>query len=532
MERQNPKERPNSKERKKERMSGGAAAVDILSDSDSDGDPSPVRPRSSAAPAPILLLDDDPTPTKPLSRRPYPTGSSGTGMILVESDDESESLLLKTSILASSPEIETLSDLDKHSHSPLSHQSFSDTPDEDPCHHPLDHQLTTQISQDSNNEISSTQGVNTRKRKTASDRDDLKAQAAARKKQLKEEKAQLLEERKRKRQEEKLEREAKKAEAKELKKLEKENKKWEKGKLALKSIVAEIDSKVVQGGKLGGILLTMFAEKGFSYRIMRNPIEGSIIWKMNIPDEVSQHSSVGVEVPYVLVVYQAEEFCDLIRNNLIKDHVHKVRCQHPSFTICYATSNLMSYIKKREQSHYKNQSKSNSWRSPPVDEVISKLATHCSQVHSRQCIDEAELAEHIIGLTSSLASCQFRKKLTWLSVNANGLIIPKDAVEKNLIKKNIWLKALIAIPKVQPRHAIAIWKKYPTMRSLLNVYLDPARSVHEKEFLLKDLMMEGILGNGERRLGEVCSKRVYRILMAQSGSIKTDDVEDGADFFG
>lgn len=55
-------------------------------------------------------------------------------------------------------------------------------------------------------------------------------------------------------QEEKLEREAKKAEALEMKKFEKEKKKWEKGKLALKSIVAEIDPKVIQDGKLGGWL--------------------------------------------------------------------------------------------------------------------------------------------------------------------------------------------------------------------------------------------------------------------------------------
>ena len=54
--------------------------------------------------------------------------------------------------------------------------------------------------------------------------------------------------------------------------------------------------------------------------------------------------------------------------------------------------------------------------------------------------------------------------------------------------------------------------------------------MHEKEFQLKDLVIEGLLGN-DRRLGEVCSKRAYRILMTQSGSIKTDDVEDGADFF-
>ena len=45
-------------------------------------------------------------------------------------------------------------------------------------------------------------------------------------------------------------------------------------------------------------------------------------------------------------------------------------------------------------------------------------------------------------------------------------------------------------------------------------------------------MIEGLLGKEDRRLGEMCSKRVYRILMAQSGGIKTDDVEDGADAFG
>lgn len=48
--------------------------------------------------------------------------------------------------------------------------------------------------------------------------------------------------------------------------------------------------------------------------------------------------------------------------------------------------------------------------------------------------------------------------------------------------------------------------------------------------MLKDLIMEGLFGD-DRRLGEVCSKRIYRILMAQCGSIKTEDVENGADFF-
>ncbi|KAL6338946.1 hypothetical protein AAG906_024097 [Vitis piasezkii] len=350
------------------------------------------------------------------------------------------------------------------------------------------------------------------------------------KNQKKEERIRLMEEKKLKKQEEKLQKAALKAEAAEVKKLQKEKQKWEKGKLALKSIVAQIDTKVIELGSIGGHLLSRFAEKGLTFRVTSNPIARSIVWTMTVPEQISQLSPEGMEIPYVLLVYEAEEFCNLVTNESLMDHVLGVQSHYPSHTVCYLTNRLMAYIHKREQGHYKNPTNSSSWRCPPVEEVLSKLTTHFLRVHSRQCIDEAELAEHVVGLTCSLASCQFRKKLTRLSVNANGSLIPKDSTDRNLIKKSVWLKALVAIPKVQPRFAIAIWKKYPTMKSLLRVYMDPSKSVHEKEFLLKDLTTEGLLGE-DRRLGEVCSKRVYRILMAQSGNMKTDDVEDGADFF-
>ncbi|KAL7131450.1 hypothetical protein ABFS83_12G003900 [Erythranthe nasuta] len=346
----------------------------------------------------------------------------------------------------------------------------------------------------------------------------------------KEERLRLMEEKKQLKEQEKLLKAASKAEAAEIKKREKEMQKWEKGKYALKSITAEIDKQVVELGSIGGHLLTRFAEKGLSYRITSNPVERTIVWTMVVPEEISMIASERTEISYVVIIYEAEEFCNLVMNESLMGHVQSVQHRYPHHTICYVTNRLMAYINKREQAQYKNSASYTGWKRPAIEEVLTKLATHFSKVRSRQCVDESELAEHVVGLTCSLASCQFRRKLTRLSVNANGSAIPKDCIDKNLIKKNLWLKALVAIPKVQPRFAIAIWKKYPTMKSLLSVYMDSTKSVHEKEFLLKDLSTEALLSD-DRRLGEVCSKRIYRILMAQSGNIKTDDVENGADFF-
>ncbi|CAA2988804.1 crossover junction endonuclease EME1B-like isoform X1 [Olea europaea subsp. europaea] len=338
------------------------------------------------------------------------------------------------------------------------------------------------------------------------------------------------EEKKQQKEQEKLLKAASKAEAVKMKKHQKEMQKWEKGKYAVKSILAKIDTKVVELGSIGGHLLTRFAEKGLSYRITSNPVERSIIWTMAIPEEMAQVSSEEIEISYVLIIYEAEDFCKLVLNESLMGHIQSIQHRYPHHTICYLTNSLLAYINKREQGQYKNPTNYSGWKRPPIEEVLSKFTTHFSKVHSRHCADEAELAEHVVGLTCSLASCQFRKKLTRLSVDANGSLIPKDCVDKNLIKKSTWLKALIAIPKVQPRFAIAIWKKYPTMKSLLSVYMDPNKSVHEKEFLLEDLTVEGFFGD-DRRLGNICSKRVYRILMAQCGNIKTDDIESGADFF-
>lgn len=319
-----------------------------------------------------------------------------------------------------------------------------------------------------------------------------------------------------------------KAEAAKLKQLEKEKKKLEKYKFSEKDIEADIDPMVLSGS-LGGHLLSMFDQKHLTCKINPNPIKKSIVWRMKLPEGISQLPTVKKDIHYILLIYDdAEEFCNHANDGSLLDHISSVRKHYPTYTICFLTNRLMSFINKREQQKYKNQKVASDWKRPPIEELFAKLTTHFANVHSRQCVDEAEVAEHVVGLTINLAKCHSRKKLTYLSVNANGGNVTKDCVDRSLIMKHPWLKALVSIPKVQPRYAIAIWKKYPTMKSLLRVYMDP--TVPEKESILADLPLEGLLGN-ETRLGEKCSKRVYRILMAKNGSIKTDDVEEGADYF-
>lgn len=60
-----------------------------------------------------------------------------------------------------------------------------------------------------------------------------------------------------------------------------------------------------------------------------------------------QLSSEGMEIPYVLLVYEAEEFCNLVTDESLMDHVLAVRSRYPSHTICYLTNRLMAYIHKR-----------------------------------------------------------------------------------------------------------------------------------------------------------------------------------------
>lgn len=151
-------------------------------------------------------------------------------------------------------------------------------------------------------------------------------------------------------------------------------------------------------------------------------------------------------------------------------------------------------------------------------------------MHSRLCVDEADVADHVTGLMHSFADALYEPKLTRLSVSKNGEHVRSGDPFKEEIRKSLWLKALVSIPKVSGPCAIAIGRIYPSMRSLLRVYLDNRKTDLEKELLLKDLLRESVIdSSGGQRVGAVCSRQIYRVLMAQNGNLKEDRIDEDED---
>lgn len=60
-----------------------------------------------------------------------------------------------------------------------------------------------------------------------------------------------------------------------------------------------------------------------------------------------QLSTERIEIPYVLLVYEADKFCNLTLDDSLFDQLCSIRSHYPTYTVCYLTNRLFSYINKR-----------------------------------------------------------------------------------------------------------------------------------------------------------------------------------------
>ncbi|CAM6098288.1 unnamed protein product [Calypogeia fissa] len=386
-----------------------------------------------------------------------------------------------------------------------------------------------------------------RAKKAALSEEELAAREAQkqRDKELKQaQKEQKKEELKRRKEESRRQKEAEKAAASGKKRLDKQEEEWQKGKNALRNTIMYIDTRLIDSKPMGSLLLNQITAKNYTYKSRENPIEHTVVWTMKRPPVDSQVEAEGlgsqaddamnsqrsnsqsqqeVEMQYVAVVLQGEEFARMVADKEIEANLSKIRKKYPTYSVCYLISGLKKFLHKKEQRQYRTGDQT--WTRPNVEKVLAEFITNHIGVNARLCIDECEVADHVVGLTRGLAESPFKKKLSSISVHANGEHLGKGDPNKQIVKTSPWMKFLCVIDGVNGATAIAIANKYPTMRALLKVYLDKSIRPRQKEKLLEGLVKD--TGTSRNSIGASISKRIYRIFTARNGDLSTEEVGEG-----
>jgi len=60
-----------------------------------------------------------------------------------------------------------------------------------------------------------------------------------------------------------------------------------------------------------------------------------------------QLSTERIEIPYVLLIYEAGKFCNLVMNDSLFDQLSSIQSLYPAYTVCYLTNRLLAYINKK-----------------------------------------------------------------------------------------------------------------------------------------------------------------------------------------
>ncbi|KAL0337671.1 UNVERIFIED_CONTAM: Asparagine--tRNA ligase, cytoplasmic 1 [Sesamum calycinum] len=103
-----------------------------------------------------------------------------------------------------------------------------------------------------------------------------------------------------------------------------------------------------------GHLLIRFAGKGLTYRrlLISAPVlpldDCCWIERLTVPAKIGfsmtmlQIASEPIEISYVFIIYEAEDFCNLVMNESLMDHVQSFQHGYPHHSVCYARNRLMA----------------------------------------------------------------------------------------------------------------------------------------------------------------------------------------------
>jgi hypothetical protein len=156
------------------------------------------------------------------------------------------------------------------------------------------------------------------------------------------------------------------------------------------------------------------------------------------------------------------------------------------------------------------------WTMEQYEDLIGDLVTryHFDLIELSSEVDAAQYVSEIAEAYSELRErkkADKQKKV--LSVASKGIKGSKGSESKLLIT---WMAGLACIPGISEHKARAIAKEYPTLRSLMDKYLEPDEDgkdkdkVKEKEELLTGIKYTGTHEDKGNKIGKTLSKRVFR----------------------
>ena len=83
-----------------------------------------------------------------------------------------------------------------------------------------------------------------------------------------------------------------------------------------------------------------------------------------------------------------------------------------------------------------------------------------------------------------------------------------------------YISFLMCIPGVSENKAIGLARVYPTLQSLMEMFLDPKVSEKEKLNHLQAIEVSTSLGDKNKKLGKALAERIFRMLMSVNPSIQ------------
>jgi crossover junction endonuclease EME1 len=82
-----------------------------------------------------------------------------------------------------------------------------------------------------------------------------------------------------------------------------------------------------------------------------------------------------------------------------------------------------------------------------------------------------------------------------------------------------YISFLMCIPGVSENKAIGLAKMYPTMKSLMDMFLNEKVPEKEKLAQMRDIEVSHSMGDKNKKLGKVLADRIFKVLMSANPNI-------------